>query len=336
MKRKVLGRPAAGILAVVVLVFGISGCSISPNDFPSVRGGVAADYVITAQFENVMNLPSGADVVMNGIRVGEVQSLRAHEDRVDVRLGLGDGTRVPAGAGAVIRQNTLLGDTYIALTPDPDSGENGSFIAPDGIISVERTLAPPQLEDTIAVLAHFVNGGSIGKLQDTMATLNDVVPPPRELRALSSTLAVDLRDLARNTTSIDRFLNGLSASAESVAGNADEWQPMFSAEGLEYWDAVANQVISHISTLLPSVGTIFSGGLWLSPMLESLTETLWLARGDEQSVPTAATRLNNFLRTTLLPWSESPSVDIVSLSSPAGDQLVDDAETILRMLGAVR
>lgn len=184
MKYAAVGRRVAGLLGAAVFALAATGCSVSPNDLPSVRGGVVADYVITAQFENVMNLPTGADVVMNGIRVGEVQSLDAHDDRVDVRLGLGDGVRVPAGSGAIIRQNTLLGDTYIALTPDLDSGADQAFIEPDGIISVARTVAPPQLEDTIAVLAHFVNGGSIGKLQDTMATLNDVVPPPRELRAL--------------------------------------------------------------------------------------------------------------------------------------------------------
>lgn len=336
MMRKATGRRAAEILLAVAVVLIGAGCSVSPNDFPSARGGVAADYSITAQFENVMNLPTGADVVMNGIRVGEVQGLAAHDERVDVRLGLAEGTQVPAGSGAIIRQNTLLGDTYIALTPDLESHGEPRFMAPDAIITVEQTVAPPQLEDTIAVLAHFVNGGSIQKLQDTMATLNDVVPSTKEMRALSSTLAVDLGDLARNTASIDRFLNGMSASARSLAGNADQWQPMFSPEGERYWDAVANKVISHISTLLPSVGTIFSGGLWLAPMLDSLGETVWAFRGDEQSVPVAAKRLDHFLRTTLLPWVEGPSINIASVSTPDGDQLIDDSKTILRMLGAIR
>lgn len=337
----VRGRLRAGFGAasagLVVLLTG-TACSFGPNDLPSVRAGVSVDYDVTLKFASVMNLPTGADVVMNGLRIGEVRSLEATDDGIDVIVGLTADARVPADTGAIIRQNTLLGDTYIALTPTIDAVAGGRHLEPGGVVPVERTTSPPQLEDTIAVLAHFVNGGSIQKAQETMATLNRTVPPPDQLTELAGIVAVDLEDLAANTADIDGFLHELSNTAASINAVAPQWQTIFSPGGAEYWDKVANQVVSHISTLLPSLGTIFSGGMWLVPMLNSLADTVEAGRGNYDDAALASARLTNFLRTTLLPFAESPRVNVTSVTaaSGGGGQLIGDAENLLRMLGAIR
>lgn len=68
-------------------------------------------------------------------------------------------------------------------------------------------------------------------------------------------------------------------------------------------------------------------------MFESLADTTDISRG---TPPSAAVDLSNFLRTTLIPFAQNPSVDVVAVDSAEGDQLVSDAENILRMLGAVK
>ncbi|MFI1465551.1 MlaD family protein [Nocardia carnea] len=336
MKSSGIGRALRISTAAAVVAFAVAGCGLGPNDLPSVRSGVHSDYTVTIRFENVMNLPYGADVVLNGLRVGQVQALTATPDGIDVAVGLSETTKVPADAGAIIRQNTLLGDTYIALTPSSDPRPETGFLGPGSIVSLDRTTSPPQLEDTIAVLAYFVNGGSIQKMQDTMATLNQTMPALEDLRRMAATVAVDMSDLAAGTAEIDRLLNGLNDTATAVNDKAEQWQAVFGEQGAYYWHNVARAVVAHISTLLPSVGSIFEGGLWLTPMLNSLAGTAEAGRGIWDDMPATTVRLNNFLRTTLLPFTQNPSVDVTSVSTGNGHELIGDATSILRMLGAVR
>jgi virulence factor Mce-like protein len=335
MTMKTMTRALAVVVAAAVVIL-TAGCSFGPNELPSVRAGVSSDYEATLQFSSVLNLPPGADVVMNGLRVGQVQDLRPGEKGIDVTVGLTDDIKVPANVRAIIRQNTLLGDTYIALTPDVESEAGPPYLSEGGVVPVERTTSPPQLEDTIAVLAYFVNGGSIQKIQDTMATLNKTMPQQDDLHKLASIVAVDLKDLAGNTSEIDRTLEGFNGVSLSVTDRSDQLKAVFGDEGIYYWKRVAKSLVGHISTLLPSVGSIFEGGLWLIPMLNSLADTGEAGRGTWDRAPEATTALSNFLRTTLLPFSENPSVNITSVRVGDGKQLIGDATTILRMLGAVR
>ena len=338
MRSSEIGRAlrVSAIAAGTVIALSVAGCSLGPNDLPSVRAGVHTDYTVTVKFDNVMNLPSGADVLFNGLRVGQVKALTSNPDGVDVTVGLSGDTKVPGDAGAIIRQNTLLGDTYIALIPNTDRHPDQGFLGPGGVIPINRTTSPPQLEDTIAVLAYFVNGGSIQKMQDTMATLNRTMPALADVRRMASTVAVDMSDLASGTAELDRLLNGFNDTATAVNDKATEWQAAFGEQGAYYWHNVARAVVAHISTLLPSVGSIFEGGLWLTPMLNSLAGTAESGRGIWDGAPATMVRINNFLRTTLLPFAQHPAVNVTSVSSGNGDELIGDATSILRMLGAVR
>jgi virulence factor Mce-like protein len=327
---------ALGLAVTAAVAIVTAGCSFGPNELPSVRAGVSSDYEATLEFSSVLNLPPGADVVMNGLRVGQVQDQEPGDKGIDVTVGLTDDIKIPADVRAIIRQNTLLGDTYIALTPNDEPGAGAQYLGDGGVVPVERTTSPPQLEDTIAVLAYFVNGGSIQKVQDTMATLNKTMPPTDDIRKLASVVSVDLKDLAGNTTEIDRMLEGFNGVSLSVTDRSDQLRAVFGDEGVYYWKRVAKSLVGHISTLLPSVGSIFEGGLWLIPMLNSLADTAEAGRGTWDRAPEVTTQLSNFLRTTLLPFSENPSVNITSVRTDGGKQLIGDATTILRMLGAVR
>jgi len=321
-------RRAVTALSMLLVV---TSCSLRPEDLPSVRGGIGEGYEISVEFASVMNLPSGADVIMDGVRVGEVRELEVQDDGVAVRVGIRSDTKVPADIRAIVRQNTLLGDTYVALLRNPE-GTRGEYLGEGAVVPIERTTSPPQLEDTMAVLATFVNGGSIRRIEEVMARVNSVMPDVAEIEQLAGTVAVDLNDLGERTVEIDRMLDGMNASAAVLDENSESLATIFDAETVHYWRRLAVDVVSHIGQILPSVGSLYVGGIWLVPMFESLADTTDISR----SGPSATVELSNFLRTTLIPFAQNPSVDIVSVESADGDQLVSDAENILRMLGAVK
>ncbi|MET7773186.1 MlaD family protein [Nocardia sp. NPDC005366] len=311
------------------------GCSLGPDDLPSVRGGIGDGYTVGIEFVSVMNLPNGADVMMDGLRVGEVRAVTVLEDSVNVTVGLKEGSRVPADVHAVIRQNTLLGDTYIALDHDR-IGADEQFLRPGGQVSADHTSSPPQLEDTMAVLAYFVNGGSIQRIQDAMGRINTVMPTIPDVRRLASVVAVDLRDLASDTGEIDRMLDGFDATAVALNEKSQTLATLFAPEAQHYWRRVAVNIVSYISQILPSVGSVYQGGLWLVPMLNSLADTGDLFRTIWDKAPADTAKLSDFLRTTVLPFAQRPSVNIRSIESARGDQIVADVENLLRMLGAVK
>ncbi|WP_084435907.1 MlaD family protein [Aldersonia kunmingensis] len=317
--------------AALLLILAASACSLRPEDLPSVRAGIGNGYEISLEFESAMNLPSGADVIMDGLRVGEVRDVKVDEHGVAVTAGIRADTRIPASVHAIVRQNTLLGDTYVALVRDPGSRVN-AYLAEGDSVPIERTVSPPQLEDTMAVLATFVNGGSIARIEDVMAKVNTVMPAVPEIRSLATVVSTDLRDLGGRTAEINRMLDGMNATAVVLDENSQALATIFDASTVHYWRRLAVSVVSHIGTILPSVGSLYAGGLWLVPMFESLADSVEIGTGG----PSAAAELSEFLRTTVVPFASHPSVDVVSVQTSDGSQALVDAENILRMLGAVR
>ena len=322
------------LVATVTMV--LSGCSLSPNRMPSVKAGVSSDYEVTLKFASVLNLPTGADVMMNGLQVGRVKELNESKDGVDVVVGLTESRPVPADSTAIIRQNTPLGDTYLGFTP-PQNPTDRENLHDGSVIPMSRTTSPPTLEDTIAVLAYFVNGGSVQKVQDTMVTLNQTLPDVKDVRRLATTVSTDLQDLGDNVGEIDRLLNGLNGVAKSFPASATEIEHVFGDEGIDYFHTVAHSLVRHIATLLPSVGSVFTGGLWVVPLLTSMAEAaenaapIWPA-GDGVIAST-----NDFVNDTLKPFLKNPRVAVSSVKAKGSDkQLLADSASILRILGVVR
>ncbi|MDN2495456.1 MCE family protein [Nocardia nova] len=322
-------------MLVTCTVLAGTSCSLRPDQLPSIKGGVGNGYDVTLQFASTMNLPGGADVMMDGLRVGEVRKVELSGQGVNVSVRLEAGTQVPSDIEAVIQQNTVLGDTYIALDRNPAELPSG-LLAEGGIVPVNRTTSPPQLEDTMAVLAYFVNGGSIQKAEDAINRVNAVMPAVNDVRRLASTVAVDMHDLGDNTAVLDRSLAGIGATARSINDNSAPLTAMFSDSGMHYWKRLNENVLGYVGTLLPSLGSIFEGGMWMVPMLDSLANTAGIGRGIWDAAPSDAQKLSTFLRSTILPFLHNPSVDVLSVESADGNQLIGNIEDVLRMLGAVR
>ncbi|MFE9322619.1 MlaD family protein [Nocardia sp. NPDC052278] len=335
LRRKLAARAGAVLLCCATI--STASCSLGPQDIPMLGSRAPGDGDrIHLQFDNVMNLPAGAYVMLDGLRVGKVEKVAVTGADVTVTAVLTEGTHVPSDVHATIRQDTLLGDTYIGLDRDPNELA-GKFLPPGGTVPQTRTSSPPQPEDTMAVLAYFVNGGSIQKIQDTMSRINAVMPAVAELQRLSTVLTGDFHDLAQNTDEIDRLLSGFDRTATSISGKSDTLNlVLFNDTALNYWRQSDRVLLGRVSTGLPSIGSLFFGGYWMVPMLDSLADTVHTGRGMWDTTPEAVDRVATFLRTVVLPFAQHPSVNIRSVESANGDQLVGDMENLLRMLGAMK
>ena len=100
-------------------------------------------YRIDLKTREALGLVSQADVRISGVSVGEVASFERDGSLTDVTIEIDPQYAPrPVDTRAVLRQKTLLGETYVELTPgSPDSG----------LIPEDGTLAEANVESTVRI-----------------------------------------------------------------------------------------------------------------------------------------------------------------------------------------
>lgn len=328
MSRKILSALAA-LSATTLLA---SCASLSVNNLPQPGNSYSDGHDIIMEFANVLNLPDRAKVVMDGTTVGVVTGVASAHDHVDVTARVDNTVAVPADVHATLQQATVLGDIYVALER-PQTGSAAASLASDGRIPLANTTSPPQLEDTIANLANFVASGSIQRAQQTIIGINRVTPPEPDVRRLTSRVAVDLADLSNNMELVDHWLNGVAGTGNVLYAQLPAFQHWFSPAGMLGFDR-GTQTASYVGLLLPSIGSIYSGGFWLIPMLGSLGNTLGAIQRSKWAVEDEGPRWRKLFTDFFLPVDKDPAINITSIQGPDGRELSGNIQDVLRILGA--
>ncbi|MDT0347875.1 hypothetical protein, partial [Streptomyces litchfieldiae] len=100
-------------------------------------------------------------------------------------------------------------------------------------------------------------------------------------------VATDLSDVANNIDVVDKWLEGAAGTADVMNRTLSSFSFWFSPTGMRGWDR-ATQVGVYVGTLLPSIGSVYSSGFWLVPMLNStakamgaVQQTKWAFEGEE-------------------------------------------------------
>ncbi|MEZ0365784.1 MlaD family protein [Mycobacterium sp. pUA109] len=328
-------RGCAVVAAAVAGAMLLSSCaSITVNSLPQPGRSYRSGYDIVVEFANVLNLPDRAKVVEDGTVVGTVTNIDLKSDHVDVTLRIGSEVVVPSNVRATMQQATVLGDTYVALE-SAKPGETAPSLRPNGRIPLAQTTSPPQLEDTIANMANFVGSGSIQRAQNTIIGINRVTPSRTtgELPNLVKRVAGDLSDLSDNIDTVDKWLDGVSGTADVMYRNIPKYEYFWSPDGMQGWDR-STQTAWYVATVLPSIGSIYSGGFWLVPLLESLGATTEALQKSKWAFEKEAPAWQRLLTDFFLPVDKYPAINITSVVGPDGRELLGNVQDVLRMLGA--
>lgn len=125
--------------------------SLSVGGVESLRSG---GLQLTATFDEIGGLKRRAQVVIGGVRVGQVKSIELADDfRARVTLDVDGRLALPADTSASILTAGVLGDQYIALEPggDPEVLEPGE--------QIQFTQSAVILERLIGRLVQNIGGG---------------------------------------------------------------------------------------------------------------------------------------------------------------------------------
>lgn len=329
-------RRCLSAAAALVSVVALPSCtSISVKNLPQPGNSYRDGYSIVLEFANVLNLPDRATVVMDGIPVGVVENVAMGKNDVDVTARIDRSVKVPSDVHAELRQATVLGDIYVAIDRPRESGGAAQSLGPNDRVPLAQTTSPAQLEDTIAQLANFVGSGSIQRVQNTIIGINRVTPDRDErVRAIAHRVSANLADLSDNIDTVDHWLNGLSGTVDAMAREIPAYAFWFSPRGQQSWDFATNSG-SYISTTIPSVGSIYTGGYWLVPLFESLGIALGAVQKSKWAIEGEYVPWRQLFTDLFLPADKYPAMNIISVQTADGREITENAQNVLRMLGAI-
>src|SRR4051812_23897558 len=111
-------RHLIGILVVTLVVPLVAGCGPDYSDLPLPGKAVSGDtYQLSAVFNDALNLAQGAQVKVNGVPVGRVQSVTADDFKAKVTMDIKTSSRIRRGSRARLRYDTPLGELFVQITP---------------------------------------------------------------------------------------------------------------------------------------------------------------------------------------------------------------------------
>jgi phospholipid/cholesterol/gamma-HCH transport system substrate-binding protein len=126
-----------GLITAGIIAFGVFAAL-------AVGGGVfRSGYEITAEFEDAGGLQEGDDVLIAGVRAGEVKSVELGNGKVIVTMHV-DEHELPSTTRAEIILRTLVGRRSVDLQPTNDWNE---LLADGDVIPTERTAVPLDVPD---------------------------------------------------------------------------------------------------------------------------------------------------------------------------------------------
>lgn len=144
-------KPVETIMGIVVLVIAVLFMMFAYNvsDLHVVKG-----YDINAKFLKVGGLNTGADVRINGVKVGTViaQKINTEDYMVDVKMSILPEIILPTDSVITIAGDGLMGDKFVKIEP----GNSPDKIKPGDI--VKNTKDAKSLEDMVGEIIFMVTG----------------------------------------------------------------------------------------------------------------------------------------------------------------------------------
>jgi phospholipid/cholesterol/gamma-HCH transport system substrate-binding protein len=206
LPRRPRGRSSFAALAVAtaaaLLLGGCQFGGLASLPLPGAPAQGSDVYHVTVQFADVLDLVPQSAVKVNDVTVGAVESISLSGWHADVHMRIENSVHLPGNAVADIKQTSLLGEKYIALSAPTNAPASGALH--DGsMIPLSRTGANPQIEEVLSALSALLNGGGVAQLHTITVELN---------KALSGR-EQNLRDFL---TQLDTFVTGLNKQRDDI------------------------------------------------------------------------------------------------------------------------
>ncbi|MET9757565.1 MCE family protein [Streptomyces sp. NPDC006372] len=232
-----MSAPRKGRTAVWAAVGSLllTGCEFNGWYDVQLPGGAAADghaYHVTVEFRDVLDLVPQSAVKVNNVTVGAVEKVELEGWHARARLRVADSVKLPANAIAELRQTSMLGEKYVALSRPLESTPAGRLRDGD-VIPLSRSGRNPEVEEVLSALSALLNGGGVAQLKTITTELNKALQG-RENRVRSLLKELDTfigglddqrQDIVRALKAVDRLAARLGKEKTTIAEAVDTMPP---------------------------------------------------------------------------------------------------------------
>ncbi|GAA4641604.1 MlaD family protein [Gordonia humi] len=333
------------VVLAVVATLGLTGCSayakFAPENLPTPQS-MSDGYEIAALVPTAVNLPLESNVVVGGITAGGVAAIEPADGATRITLRIHDGVVVSASARLELRQDTLLGDTYVSITNPRDP--SGDALRPGGTLALKQVAQPVQIEQLMSSLTNFLGSGSLLQLGNTFNALTGQFPEdPKEIVKIESVLTDTLDTWATSTDDLGGILTDLAALSTRLTSMRDTLEFTLSPAGVNQFKAISDT--TYMVAILGRLSDALGPAMPLVPVLTSLTRTVQdvltplMIPGYPGNTISNAEMLSDVLTDKVIPWlNNAPGVDLrsVTVANNVSDRDVTaQMVRMFRMLGLV-
>jgi len=193
-------------------------------------------YRFQTSFNEATQLAQEADVRMSGVNVGKVKKLELGSDgRTNATIELDNQyAPIPKDAKAILRQKTLLGETYVELTPGTKSA---GMIPDEGRLATAQVAKTTELDEIFRALdpktrrAFQIWQQDLGKgiqnhgqdFSDALAALPDLASNGERVVKILNTQERAMREAIKNTGVVFDALSERDGQLSSWIANTNEF-----------------------------------------------------------------------------------------------------------------
>ncbi|MFD5177996.1 MlaD family protein [Nocardia sp. NPDC058379] len=218
-------RAAVSLSAIaVVLILGVGYMSVGVLGIDPRREFLTAEM----NLDSASGLATNAPVLLAGVRVGRVESVRKQATGVRVGLRIDRSARIPLSSTVRIEQLSALGEPYLAFVPESGAGpylEDGQQI-PAHRIHLPMTVTA--LSAKLVELLAQIRPDAIAHLVDTVERALAGTEAARQTLRRSSNL------LAATLLSRTDLIRALFADIQALGGDMDWLGPSLGAAGPKF------------------------------------------------------------------------------------------------------
>ena len=190
-------------------------------------------YRIHVRFEEATQLAEQADVRISGVPVGKVIRTEDKDGRTDALIELKrDYAPLPKDSRAILRLKTLLGETYVELTPGNPAGPK---LAEGGTLPIANVKPTVELDEILRAfdtrtrtdLRRWMVGWSAalkGREQDLSDVVGNLGPGAEDLNGMTATLdsqRAAVRKLIRDSGTVFGAIGGREAAVRTLISAGD-------------------------------------------------------------------------------------------------------------------
>ncbi len=237
-------------------------------------------FPVTAEFESSPGLYPGLQVTYLGVPVGRVESVVLRPGKVDVRMELDHGAKIPEQAGAKVLRKSAIGEPYVELTAPAVPGNE--ILAAGDTVPLARTSGTVDYQELFDGLGDTLNAVDPSDARTLIHerstgvngrgdTIQDLIGDADQLTATLAANSGLLNRLAVELTGVTGTLAAHRHQLASALGNVADVTAEVKAAGgdmtvvLQQGPGFLERVEDLLQTSRPGLGCLLTAGATPGP-----------------------------------------------------------------------